>query len=90
MGNKGTCKAKDCQKEVIAKGYCRKHYRLWKAGEMPHPRYKTCTFEKCRKQRARGSLCEEHWNAAHGKAAEGGAQPAPAAAAPAAPAAPAT
>ena len=93
MGTKGTCKAKDCQKEVIAKGYCRKHFRLWKLGEMPHPRYKTCTFEKCRKRRARGSLCEEHWNAAHGKAAEGGAAPAaaaPAAAAPAAPAAPAT
>ncbi len=49
MANKGTCKATDCNREVIAKGYCRKHYRLWKAGEMPKARYKTCTFEKCRK-----------------------------------------
>ena len=83
MANKGTCKAQDCNREVVAKGYCRKHYRLWKAGEMPRPRYKTCTFEKCRKKRARGSLCEEHWTAQHGKPAAGAAAPA----APAAPAA---
>jgi hypothetical protein len=82
MPNTETCKAADCNHEVIARGYCRKHYRLWKAGEMPKPRYKTCTMEKCRKPRFRASLCEEHWNAAHGKKAE--------AAAPAAPAAPAT
>lgn len=81
MANNGTCKAQDCNREVVAKGYCRKHYRLWKLGEMPRPRYKTCTFEKCRKKRVRGSLCEEHWAAKHGKAA------APATAAPAAPAA---
>jgi len=36
---------------------------LWKAGEMPKPRYKICTAEKCRKPRAHGSLCEEHFNA---------------------------
>jgi len=82
MANIGTCKATDCNHEVIARGYCRKHYRLWKAGEMPKPRYKTCTQEKCRKPRFRGSLCEEHWTAVHGKKAEP-------AAAPAAPAAPA-
>src|SRR5215467_7817319 len=51
MANKGTCKAKDCSREVVGKGYCRQHFRLWKAGEMPKARYKTCTFEKCRKQR---------------------------------------
>ena len=51
MANAETCKDNDCNREVIAKGYCRKHYRLWKAGEMPHPRYKICTFEKCRKPR---------------------------------------
>lgn len=84
MANKGTCKATDCNREVIAKGYCRKHYRLWRHGEMPKARYSTCTFEKCRKKRARGSLCEEHWTAKHGKRGEAAA-PAP----PEAPAAPA-
>lgn len=83
MANKGTCKANDCERQVIAKHYCRKHYRLWRAGEMPKPRYKTCTFEKCHKRRHRGSLCEEHWNAAHGKAAPPSAAGAPAESSPA-------
>ena len=82
MAKEGTCKASDCARQVVGKGYCRKHYRLWKAGEMPKPRYKTCTSEKCRKPRAHGSLCEEHFNAQRHA-------PTPAAAAPAAPAAPA-
>jgi hypothetical protein len=79
MANKGTCKAKDCSREVIGKGYCRKHYRLWRNGEMPKPRYKICTTEKCRKRRYRGSLCEEHWAAAHGKGAAAAAAAPPAA-----------
>ncbi len=83
MAEKENCKAKDCAHEAHAKGYCRKHYRLWTKGEMPKARYKICTTEKCRKKRFRGSLCEEHYKIAHGKKAE------PAAAAPAtAPAAP--
>jgi len=82
MANEQTCKANECTREIIAKGYCRKHYRLWKAGEMPKPRYKTCTFEKCRKHRFRGSLCEEHFSAKRG--AKAGAAAAPADAAPAA------
>jgi hypothetical protein len=69
MASKGSCKAKDCGREAIAKRYCRKHYRLWKAGEMPKSRYKTCTFEKCRKKRFRLSLCEEHYKAKTGKGA---------------------
>ncbi|MBE3604964.1 vegetative protein [bacterium] len=80
MANKGACKANECEREVIAKGYCRKHYRLWKAGEMPKARYKTCTGENCRKKRYKGSLCEEHWNAAHGKSAAAEAAPAAASA----------
>lgn len=83
MANKGTCKANDCNHEVIAKGYCRKHYRLWRHGQMPKPRYKICTTEKCRKPRFRGSLCQEHYTAAHGKAGAADATPV----APAAPAA---
>ncbi len=83
MADKGTCKVSECNHATIAKGYCRKHFRLWKAGEMPKARYKICTAEKCRKPRFHGSLCQEHYNAARGKAAAA----APAAPAPAAPAA---
>lgn len=82
MAEKENCKAKDCAREAYARHYCRKHYRLWKQGEMPKSRYKTCTFEKCRKKRFRGSLCEQHYQAARGK---GAAESTPAA--PAAPAA---
>lgn len=83
MGSKGSCKEKECSRDVIAKGYCRKHYRLWKAGEMPKARYKTCTGENCRKKRFRGSLCADHYAAKTGKGAAA-AQSAPTAEAPAA------
>jgi len=82
MASKGNCKAKDCNREAIARSYCRKHYRLWRRGEMPKARYKTCTEEKCRKPRFKGSLCEQHYQAKRGsKAAGGAAAPAAAAAA---------
>jgi hypothetical protein len=77
MAEKQNCKAKDCANEVVGKGYCRKHYRLWKRGEMPKARYKICTEEKCRKARFHGSLCEQHYNTARGK---GAAEAAPTAA----------
>jgi len=83
MAKEGSCKASDCARQVVGKGYCRKHYRLWKAGGMPKPRYKICTTEKCRKPRAHGSLCEEHFNAQR----HAPATPVSAPAAPAAPAA---
>jgi hypothetical protein len=69
MAGKGPCRAEQCGREAVAKHYCRKHYRLWKRGSMPKARYKICTAENCRKPRLKGSLCEQHWNAAHGKAA---------------------
>jgi hypothetical protein len=76
MANKGNCKAKDCSREAIGKRYCRMHFRLWKAGEMPKPRYKTCTFEKCHKIRyGTSSLCEEHFKAKHGKPATAATAP---------------
>ncbi|MGH7948312.1 MAG: vegetative protein [Candidatus Binataceae bacterium] len=78
MANTENCKAAECARGAFAKGYCRKHYRLWTHGEMPKPRYKICTFEKCRKHRFRGSLCEEHYAAKTGKSA---ATPEPAASA---------
>ncbi len=68
MSNKGTCQATDCNHEAFAKRYCRKHYRLWKRGEMPKARYKTCTAENCRKPRFRGGLCEAHYAASRGQA----------------------
>ena len=76
MANKETCKAEGCSREAVAKNYCRKHYRLWKRGEMPKARYKICTAENCRKPRFKGSLCEQHWTVAHGKGEAAGGAPA--------------
>lgn len=68
MGQKGTCKATDCDKEVQAKGYCPRHYRQWRRGKLPKPRYTTCNAEGCRKPRARRGLCQEHFAKEYSKA----------------------
>lgn len=60
MANKGTCKADSCEKEVVGKGYCKRHYRLWKRGEMPKGRYNTCVAEGCHKKVVASMRCEEH------------------------------
>jgi hypothetical protein len=57
---KGTCKMEECERAAAGKGYCDRHYRQWRRGELPKARYKTCTHEGCRKPRSVGSKCEEH------------------------------
>lgn len=57
---KGTCKFEGCEAAAVGKGYCVRHYKLWRRGELPRARYKTCTHEGCRKPRSSGSKCEEH------------------------------
>lgn len=69
MANKGTCKDEKCDKEVRAKGYCDRHYRKWRKGLMGKPRHRICVEEGCRKPRSRKSLCAEHFEKKHGKAA---------------------
>jgi hypothetical protein len=87
MAKKGTCKADSCEREVVGKGYCRRHYRLWKQGEMPKARYDTCVAEGCHKRVVQSMRCSDHQKV---KPAEEAAPPpeAPPAAAPAAEAAP--
>jgi hypothetical protein len=67
MANKGTCKTAGCGKEVQAKGYCSRHYSLWRKGKLPKPRYKTCNAEGCRKPRSRRGLCPEHFTKEYAK-----------------------
>jgi len=67
MTNKGACKAAGCAKEVQAKGYCPGHYRQWRKGKLPKPRYKICHAEGCRKPRERRGLCPEHFAKEYGK-----------------------
>jgi hypothetical protein len=61
MASKGTCKAPECGKEVQAKGYCPRHYRQWRRGKLPKPRYKSCNAEGCHKPQTRRGLCDEHF-----------------------------
>jgi hypothetical protein len=53
MGTKGTCKAEACEKDVVGKGYCRRHYDAWKRGGLPKARYATCKTAGCRKRQVK-------------------------------------
>jgi len=79
MGNKGNCKADGCDKEVRAKGYCERHYRQWRKGNLPKRRYKSCHQEGCHKPITRRGLCEEHFAATFSKTKTEAAAEAPAA-----------
>jgi hypothetical protein len=70
MANKGTCKAAACGKDVRAKGYCDRHYRQWRKGRLPKPRYTSCTAEGCHKPRERRGLCATHFAKEYGKKTE--------------------
>jgi hypothetical protein len=82
MANKGTCKASDCNQDVHGKGYCARHYRQWRKGTLPKPRYRSCNAEGCHKPRSRRGLCQEHFAKEYGKskaqAGEGAAAASPA------------
>ena len=75
-----TCKADGCEKEIEAKGYCVRHYRQWRKGKLPKPRYKSCNAENCHKPQSRRGLCPEHFAKQYAKskaqpAAESAAEP---------------
>jgi hypothetical protein len=76
---KKACTVANCKRGYRAKGYCFFHYKKWRAGELPHARYKTCANPECKKKVSEHGLCEEHFKA--WKAARKGAQPVVAAAA---------
>ncbi len=64
---RGTCKIEGCRGAVQGKGYCARHYRQWRRGKLPKPRYKTCHAEGCRKPLLRRGLCAEHFAKEYGK-----------------------
>ena len=87
MGTKGTCKADACEKDVVGKGYCRRHYDAWKRGGLPKAPYATCKTAGCRKRQVKAAHCEEHQKVKAAAPAAASAAAAPAEeSAPAAPA----
>ena len=82
------CREDGCKVPYKAKGYCVKHYRLWRQHKLgKKQRYKICSKEGCKKPMVRWGLCDEHYKGTQ----TGGEAGAPAAAssgtAPATPAA---
>ena len=68
MGNKGTCKAEGCEKDVKGKGYCERHYRAWRRGKMGKARYTPCRVDGCTEPATRRSFCPAHFESTHSKA----------------------
>jgi len=58
-----TCKVEGCKKAYRAKGYCNIHYKKWRAGELPKPRYKICKMENCKKPMLKKGICKAHFDA---------------------------
>lgn len=80
-----TCAVDDCDRPAHARGWCTRHYQVWKRNGDPTlvvaiRRPDECTVEGCaRKVHGRG-LCGAHWNRMHrhGDALGGGPDRAPA------------
>jgi hypothetical protein len=68
MASKGTCKLDGCEGEVRGKGYCDRHYRAWRRGKLPKPRYSSCNKADCFKPIHLRGLCAEHFQATYVKA----------------------
>jgi hypothetical protein len=79
MANKGNCKVDACGKDVVGKGYCARHYKMWRQGKMPKARYDTCVAPECRAKAVNKMRCEKHQKVQ--PAAEAAATPAAAPAA---------
>jgi hypothetical protein len=60
---KKACTVEGCKRGYRAKGYCFFHYKKWRAGELPHGRYDTCSNTDCRKRVSQHAMCEEHFKA---------------------------
>ncbi len=56
------CKAAKCKRPIRAKGYCERHYRKWRRGELPKPHYKICKAENCRKPIVARGFCQTHFD----------------------------
>src|SRR5258707_10565100 len=70
--NSGVCAVEGCDREVAARGWCRRHYARWYTkGDLQArswERQETCTVEGCERQAESGGWCSMHrWRVrAHG------------------------
>lgn len=58
---KHECQVAGCKAEYRSKGYCDRHYTMWRRGEFGDIRYSICSKEACKKPQAKEGMCEAHW-----------------------------
>lgn len=81
------CQVAGCKNKYRAKGYCDRHYAMWRRGEFGKKRYRSCSKDdpRCTKPAVKMGLCETHLaEVLKAKAPPEAAAPAAPAAAPAA------
>ena len=62
MPEQSECRKDECKLAADGgKGYCKRHYRAWRRGELPKPRRKSCRVENCRKPLVDRGRCAEHF-----------------------------
>lgn len=83
------CQVSGCKEKYRAKGYCDRHYRMWRRGLFGKAFYRRCAQKgdkKCTKPHFQAGLCKDHFEELQKKRAAKRGVAAPAAApAPAAP-----
>ena len=84
-GGEKACTIANCKRPYRAKGYCYFHFKKWRQGELPHPRYRVCSKPECRIKAVKHGLCEKHFDESRKAAAAPASETPPAAAPPAAP-----
>ena len=81
------CQVSGCKEKYRAKGYCNRHYRMWRRGLFGKSYYSRCAQKgdkKCTKPSFQAGLCEEHFGELQKKRAAKRGVAAPATPAPAA------
>ena len=60
----GVCTVDNCDRSVVARGLCRRHYARWqrtgRTEARPWKRQESCTVDGCERQSSSGGLCEMH------------------------------
>lgn len=58
-----TCSIDDCEHRVLARGWCRNHYALWRRNGSPTARQRPlhCTVDGCYAKCQGRGLCEKHY-----------------------------